>query len=94
MRCKTTVFSTHAITRMFERSLSKESVMNVIHTGETISNYPEDKPYPSRLLLGYESDLPIHVVVARNNEHYDCMVITAYRPSPTLWESDFKRRKS
>ena len=71
MRCDRTHFSTHAITRMFERGLSKKSVMDAIHTGETIYDYPDDHPYPSRLLLGFEDKQPVHVVVARNNENYD-----------------------
>jgi hypothetical protein len=29
-----------------------EEVGHVLATGETIENYPEDMPYPSRLLVG------------------------------------------
>ena len=93
MRCDRTYFSTHAITRMFERGLSKEDVMQVIRTGETINDYPDDRPYPSRLLIGFVDKRPVHVVVARNDENHDCLIITAYRPSPVLWEPDFKKRK-
>jgi hypothetical protein len=68
--------------------------MHVIRSGETIRDYLDDRPYPSRLLLGFIDSQPTHVVVARNNDNYDCLVITSYHPSPELWESDFKRRKS
>jgi hypothetical protein len=37
---------------MFERGLSKDAVITAIGYGEKVSDYPEDQPYPSRLLLG------------------------------------------
>jgi hypothetical protein len=92
-RCDRTYFSTHAITRMFERGLSKEEVMQVIGSGVAIKDYPDDHTYPSRLLLGFVNTRPVHVVVTRNDENYDCLVLTAYHPSPVLWEADFKKRK-
>lgn len=82
MRCDRTYFSTQAITRMFERGLTKENVLHVIHTGETSNDYPDDLPYSSRLLLGFFDAQSVHVVIARNDENYDCLVITAYHPSP------------
>ncbi len=47
------VFRIHAIKRMFQRRISKEDVQEVLETGETIETYPDDEPYPSRLLLGW-----------------------------------------
>ena len=46
-------FRVHAIQRMYERSITAEEVHTVIQTGETIEDYPNDFPYPSRLLLGW-----------------------------------------
>jgi hypothetical protein len=37
---------------MYERGITREEVHTVIGTGETIEDYPNDFPYPSRLLLG------------------------------------------
>jgi hypothetical protein len=31
-------------------------------SGEVIDRYPEDKPYPSVLLLGFAKHPPVHVV--------------------------------
>ena len=31
---------------------AEDEVRNVIQTGETIEDYPDDFPYPSRLVLG------------------------------------------
>ena len=46
------VFRIHAIQRMFERSVTRADVREVLATGEVIEQYPDDTPYPSRLILG------------------------------------------
>ncbi len=47
------VFRQHAIRRMFERRISVEDVNAALVNGKIIEDYPDDAPYPSRLLLGY-----------------------------------------
>ena len=44
---------------MAARGIREEDVARVISEGKEIENYPEDKPYPSRLLLGWVEDRPI-----------------------------------
>lgn len=68
-------------------------VLEVLERGETIESYPDDKPYPSRLVMGRAQTRPLHVVVAENSEASEAIVITVYEPSATEWEPDFKRRK-
>ena len=58
------VFRVHAVQRMFQRGVSEEEVTQVVAVGETIETYPDDKPFPSRLMLGWSSSRPVHVVVA------------------------------
>lgn len=87
------VFRVHAIQRMYQRVISEVEVRHVIETGETIEDYPDDSPYPSRLVLGWSGSRPIHVVVADNVDDQENIVITVYEPDPTEWEPDFKRRK-
>ncbi len=60
------VYRVHALQRMFEREIERSVVESVIQSGTTIERYPEDTPYPSRLVLGWDRDRPIHVVVADN----------------------------
>jgi hypothetical protein len=48
-----TRFRVHAIQRMFRRGVSVEAIRQVLATGETIERYPDDTPYPSRLVLGW-----------------------------------------
>jgi hypothetical protein len=86
------LFRTHAIERMFQRSIDEEDVYHVLEEGEVIENYPDDQPYPSQLILGWSDDRPIHVVVARNNDDNQLIVITVYEPDADDWHDDFKRR--
>jgi len=87
------VFRVHAIARMFERRITEEEVRTTLEGGEAIENYPDDTPYPSRLMLGWAAGRPIHVVAADNRQDEEVIVITVYEPDPDLWEPDFKRRK-
>ena len=87
------VFRVHAIQRMFQRHFSKEDVRRTLESGEVIEEYLDDKPYPSRLVLGWIGQRPVHVVVAENNEAQETIVITVYEPEPEKWEADFTRRK-
>jgi hypothetical protein len=87
------VFRTHALRRMFERRISVDDVRDVITNGETIEKYPDDTPYPSRLMLGWPTDRPLHVVVADNTQDNETIVITAYQPDAAQWEVGFKRRR-
>ncbi len=93
MMCRETLFSRHAIERMFQRSITPETVRDIIATGEVIADYPEDTPYPSTLLLGFADRRPVHVVVASDPDSGLCHVITVYQPSPALWSDDFKTRR-
>jgi len=78
---------------MFERGISTQDVKNALQTGEVIVNYPDDNPYPSRLVLGFANGRALHVVVARNEQDDMDIVITVYEPNLDVWESDFKRRR-
>lgn len=86
-------YRVHAVQRMFERGISQDDVRVVLTVGEEIATYPHDAPYPSRLLLGWRGDRPIHVVVADNSQDDEQIVITVYEPDPLLWDAGFKRRK-
>ena len=86
------VFRVHAIQRMFQRRISKEEVRQVAATGETIETYPMDKPFPSRLILGWSGSRPIHVVAADDASAEETIIVTVYQPDIEEWESGFKRR--
>lgn len=88
------VFRVHAIQRMFQHRISEEDIRYVLEGGETIKNYPDDMPYPSRLVLGWLASRPVHVVAADDVESGKTFVITVYEPDPKLWNSGFRRKES
>ena len=87
------IFSRHAISQMFDREISVDDIEKAIADGETIESYPDDKPYASRLILHKRADRPIHAVVAENIQAQEIIVVTAYEPSKTLWDAEFRKRK-
>ena len=86
------IFRSHALRRMFQRSVSREDVLRALAVGEDIEDYPHDWPYPSRLVLGIVSGRPLHIVVADNAQDLETIVITIYQPEQALWTADFRRR--
>jgi hypothetical protein len=87
------VYRAHAIQRMFQRSITEEDVRNIVKNGIIIEDYPEDLPYPSRLLLGWIEDRPLHLVAAYNAQSDEEIVITVYEPDTSQWTADFMRRR-
>ena len=87
------VFRVHAIRRMFERGISTNEVREAVETGEVIENYPDDEPYPSRLILGRSGSRPLHVVAAENGIERTTLIVTVYEPDPSMWEPDFRQRR-
>lgn len=76
----------HADEEAFDDGLTFEEIyLSVIH-GEVIEDYPNDKPYPSCLIMGKNfSWEPIHSVWAYNQKNLWTVLITVYRPDPERW---------
>lgn len=87
------MYRKHAIERMAQRGVTTGEVRQVVDNGETIEEYPDDTPYPSRLVLGHVEGRPLHVVVAYDADDDRAIIITVYEPNPTLWSDDFRTRK-
>lgn len=68
-------------------------VKDVLITGDIIEDYPDDKPFPSALFLGWFEGKPLHVVAALDFATDYCLVITAYEPDLNHFEPDFKTRR-
>jgi Domain of unknown function (DUF4258) len=83
----------HAGQRMLERRITYRELETVLRSGEIIEEYPDDRPYPSRLMLGWCGQRPVHVVAADAHEAQTTIVITVYEPEPELWTEDFRNRK-
>jgi len=78
---------------MAERNVSTGQVVRVLTEGKVIEDYPEDSPYPSKLLLAWIDARPFHVVAAHDTEQRRTIVITVYEPNSSEWETGFERRR-
>lgn len=90
MECTSLIISGHGFLKMAERLITVEEAEFVIKKGEIIKSYPDDKPYPSFLLLGFCNNRPVHVVIAQNTDAGSCILITAYIPDTGVWDETFK----
>jgi len=89
-------WQTHALERMMKRGITREIVKQVLLEGEMIEDYPEDKPFPTALFLGWLQGEPFHafhVVTALDSLSGYCFVITVYRPDLNHFEPDCKTRR-
>ena len=94
LSCREIIYSGHAVRRLFERSLNIEDVVEVIRNGVVVADYPDDRPFPSTLLLGFVGSVPLHLVVAFDIRVGRCHIVTAYVPDAVRWSEDFKTRRS
>ena len=88
-----TYFRVHAVKRMFERSVSAKKVSQALVYGETIEDYSQEMPEPSRLILGFQGKRPFHVVASENPITGERTVITVYIPNTGKWKKDFRSRR-
>ncbi|MBW3665738.1 MAG: DUF4258 domain-containing protein [Actinobacteria bacterium] len=79
---------------MAARNVAPDAVRSVLVNGEVIEeDVREGRPYPTRLILGWVGNRPLHVLVARDPEGRK-YVITVYEPTPDRWSDDFRTRRS
>ena len=78
---------------MMKRGISREIVKQVLLEGEIIEDYPEEKPFPTALFLGWSQENPFHVVTALDALSGYCFVITVYWPDLIHFEPDYKTRR-
>lgn len=79
--------------RLGQRFIARETIINAADTYELVEAYPEDKYFPSYLLLGREGDNAFHVLFGVDAEDQNVRIVTAYYPSPNEWETDLKTRR-
>ncbi len=91
-------FTRHAIDECFSEPepIEPEEVIEALaNYVEVVEDYRDDPRGHSCLVLTFESgkeDKPLHVLV-RLRDPRMIIVITVYRPDPTLWSSDWKKRR-
>lgn len=77
---------------MLDWDVSAVAIRRVIEHGDVIESHPDDEPYPSRLILGWDERRPLHVVAADRTEAPETIVISVYEPNRMEWENDFRTR--
>ncbi len=88
----TITFTGAANRKMAARDFARPDVEAIVMSGRVIREYPDDRPFPSRLVLGWIGDRPVHVVYAVNEADDERIVISVYEPDPTQWTADFTTR--
>jgi len=87
-------FKKHTVLRMRQRSISSDKVKTALQNCKIIEDYPEDRPLPSGLVLGYtENNRAIHMVVALDEDEEMLWIITVYEPTLLEWEEGFEKRR-
>jgi hypothetical protein len=79
--------------RLGQRFIARETIIEAADTYEIVEAYPEDKYFPSYLLLGRAGDDAFHVLFGADVEGQNVRINTAYYPSPEEWEADLKMRR-
>ena len=88
------IFRVHAVQRMFERSISVLRVTQAVRTGKIIEDYSTEMPEPSWLIGDVRGKRPVHVVISKNRNANEILIITAYFPDPGKWNKDLTSRRS
>jgi len=83
----------HVNMRLGQRSITRETIIAAVESYEIVEAYPEDKYFPSYLLLGRQNEEVFHALFGTDVDGQNVRVITAYYPSPIEWEEDLKTRR-
>lgn len=83
----------HSLRRIVQRNIAEQEIKEAALSAEIIEDYPDDKYYPSYLLLGFtRRDRPIHLHVSRMPG--ECVrLITIYEPNSYEWVDNYSKRK-
>ncbi|MBI9037786.1 MAG: DUF4258 domain-containing protein [Bacteroidales bacterium] len=81
MQYEQILYSNHAVKQLFLRDISTNEIEYVLQNGETIIEYPDDKPYSSKILLSFCNKRPLHIVRSYIVDEKAIVIITAYEPS-------------
>ena len=88
-------WSQHALGELASEEITVQDVLVALQQGIVIETYPHRHRFlPDCLVLAFDPNKePIHCVVAANEPEDYLLIVTIYRPSPEIWEDDWKTRK-
>jgi Domain of unknown function (DUF4258) len=86
--------SDHAYDEAVGDDLSIVDVIDRTVNGEVIEDYPDDRRGPCCLVfLEVDGEQPVHAVWAFDDGSGQAILVTVYRPDPTRWSADLRRRR-
>jgi len=85
-------FTRHALRRAAERNNAEQEIRQAAESMYIIEDYPEDKYFPSCLVLGFTfNKRPLHIQVSCADTDM-VRIITLYEPDPQEWINFSERR--
>ena len=73
---------------MFQRNISVEEVQFILQNGRIVNEYPDDQPYPSKLLFAVCNARQLHVVCSENCVDNEVIIITAYEANDSAKQKE------
>jgi hypothetical protein len=83
----------HVNMRLGQRFIARDAIIGASASYEIVEEYPEDKYFPSYLLLGRQEAVGFHILFGVDVSGHNVRVVTAYYPDPEEWEADLKTRR-
>jgi Domain of unknown function (DUF4258) len=88
--------SEHGYDELADDDILATDVLDGVESAVLVEDYPDFHKGPSVLVLQWDTaKKPIHVLWGiPKGQTEPAVMVTAYRPDPGRWSSDFMRRKS